>query len=228
MYLYETHLHTYPVSRCAHETADVEDCLRFYKQLGYDGVFVTNHFLDGNINIDKNASYEEKINFYFSDYEKALLIADSIGIKVFCAVETSYGGTDFLIYKLDKQWFLQHPEWRELKKSDQLKLFAEHGAFIIQAHPYREAFYIDHIRLFPRLIHGVEVINASCNELVNRMAGPYAEAYELAVSAGSDNHAGSKQKKLAGIATEQPLNSVDDFVNAVKERKVQIFSKNLT
>ena len=49
MYRYETHLHTYPVSACGH--VSVEDNLDFYKEMGYDGVFVTNHFVDGNINI---------------------------------------------------------------------------------------------------------------------------------------------------------------------------------
>ena len=51
MYRYETHLHTAPVSRCA--SAGVRETLEYYKELGYEGVFITNHFLDGNINIDK-------------------------------------------------------------------------------------------------------------------------------------------------------------------------------
>ena len=67
MYKYETHMHTSPVSRCAKAT--VRESLEFYKSMGYDGVFITNHFLDGNIDIDSNLPYEDRINFYFSDYE---------------------------------------------------------------------------------------------------------------------------------------------------------------
>lgn len=52
MYKYETHMHTSPVSKCA--SASVRDSLVFYKSLGYDGVFITNHFLDGNIGIDNH------------------------------------------------------------------------------------------------------------------------------------------------------------------------------
>ena len=70
MYKYETHLHTWPVSRCGQ--VGVAENLAFYKEQGYDGVFITNHFLDGNVNIDHRKSYEEKIAFYFSDYEKGL------------------------------------------------------------------------------------------------------------------------------------------------------------
>ena len=44
MYKYETHLHTFPVSGCA--IATVEETLKYYKELEYDGVFITNHFPD--------------------------------------------------------------------------------------------------------------------------------------------------------------------------------------
>ena len=53
---YETHLHTAPVSKCA--KVSVEESLLFYKELGYDGVFITNHFIDGNINVDGSLPYE--------------------------------------------------------------------------------------------------------------------------------------------------------------------------
>jgi len=101
MYKYETHLHTFPVSKCA--KTDVFESLDFYKQKNYDGVFITNHFLDGNINIDSSVSYEEKIEFYFSDYEKGAEYGKNIGIKVFFGAELSYKGTDFLVYGLNKE-----------------------------------------------------------------------------------------------------------------------------
>ena len=167
MYRYETHLHTYPVSKCA--KADVRDSLEFYKELEYDGVFITNHFLDGNINIDRELTYEEKIEFYFSDYEKALEIGKEIGIKVFCGIEASYKGTDFLVFGPDKEWYLNNPQIMDMKKTDEMEYLINNGALVIQAHPFREAQYIDHIRLFPRCVHGVEVINASRNEFENKM-----------------------------------------------------------
>lgn len=221
MYKYETHLHTMPVSRCA--VATVEESLKFYKNLGYDGVFITNHFLDGNINIDPDASYAEKIEFYFSDYEKGIEIGEKIGIKVFCGVEISYKGTDFLIYGLDKEWYLNHPEIMDMKKSDELTFMRENGAFIIQAHPYREDFYIDHIRLFPRHVHGVEIVNASRNEAENNMAKAYCESYGLIEFAGSDNHKAAQCKNLAGICCEEPVCNVQDFIEKVKTQKTMIF-----
>ncbi len=213
-YLYETHLHTSPVSKCA--SATVRESLEFYKSLGYAGVFITNHFLDGNINCDRSLLYAERINFYFSDYEEGARLAGEIGISVFSGIECSYKGTDFLVYGLDKAWFLAHPEIEDMKKTQMLSLLMEAGALVIQAHPYREATYIDHIRLFPRHVHGVEVYNAGRNEFENKMAELYAQNYGLLPFAGSDNHRGGAQERLGGMQTDTPIVNEADFVARVK------------
>ena len=222
MYRYETHLHTYPVSRCGKAT--VKETLEFYKSIGYDGVFITNHFLDGNINMDKTEPYEKLINFYFSDYEEGLKLQEEIGIKVFLGIEVSLAGTDFLVYGLDKEWFLKNPQIVDMKKSDELKFFMENGALVIQAHPFREAAYIDHIRLFPRQVHGVEVINTCRTELENKMAKIYAENYGLLEFAGSDNHIAGNLKKLAGMCCKREITDEKDFVKAVFDGEMEIFT----
>ena len=223
MYRYETHLHTYPVSQCA--KVDVIESMEIYREMGYDGVFITNHFLDGNINFEiRDKSYEEQIEFYFSDYEKAKAVQDELGIRIFCGIELTYKGTDFLVYGLDKEWFLSHPEIMDMKKSYQLTFFMEQGALVIQAHPYREADYIDHIRLFPRCVHGVEVLNASRKEEENAMAEIYAKHYGLLRFAGSDNHRGAKQKAFAGMESDTPIEDELDFVARVKAGEMRLFS----
>lgn len=226
MYRYETHLHTFPVSKCA--KADVRESLAFYKELGYAGVFITNHFLDGNINVEPSLPYEARIRFYFSDYEAALRIGKELGLAVFCGVEMSYHGTDFLVYGLDKEWYLAHPQIEGMKKSALLQLLDANGALIIHAHPFREAHYIDHIRLFPRYVHGVEIYNANRTDFENKLAEQYADNYRLLPFAGSDNHAAGRQKKLGGIATDTPLTDETDFVSRVKAGSIQLFRRELT
>ncbi len=222
MYKYETHLHTYPVSACA--KADVRECLECYKEMGYDGVFVTHHFLDGNINIEPSRPYEERIEFYFSDYETALTVGKELGIKVLLGIEMSYRGTDFLVYGLDKQWFLENPQIMKMDVKEKLSHIRRCGGFVAQAHPYREASYIDHIRLYPRSVDAVEVINAGRTEAENKMAELYAENYCLLRIAGSDNHRGKGQSAFAGIATEVPINSEQDYIRMIKEGSTHLFT----
>lgn len=221
MYLYETHLHTSPVSKCAR--CSVRENLEFYKAAGYAGVFITNHFIDGNIAADKSAAYEDLIRFFCSDYEEAKKIGAEIGIDVFFGLEMSYKGTDFLVYGLDQAWLLSHPEIREMKKSAQLPYLMEQGALVIHAHPFREAGYIDHIRLFPRCVQGVEIYNACRTDFENAMAKQYAENYGLLPFAGSDNHVGQALPELGGMQAETPIRNEADFAERVKNGSITPF-----
>jgi hypothetical protein len=80
MYKYETHLHTLPISKCA--ISDAESSLKFYKDMEYDGVFITNHFGFKDVGVD-GVTYESKVNTFFDDVEKSQEIGERIGLKVF-------------------------------------------------------------------------------------------------------------------------------------------------
>lgn len=224
-YLYETHLHTLPVSKCAR--ASVRESLEFYKKIGFDGVFITNHFIDGNIDCNQEMTYADKMDFYFGDYEEGVKIGKELGIKVFFGVEMSYRGCDFLVYGLDKSWFVAHEEINSMKQSEKLKVLAEAGAFIIHAHPFREASYIDHIRLFPRHVEGVEIFNASRKEFENAMAEHYAKSYELIAFAGSDNHRAGRQTLLGGMQSDIPVEDENDFIAKVRSGELEVFRLDL-
>ena len=210
-HFYETHLHTFPVSACA--KSGVRESLEIYKSMGYSGVFITNHFLDGNINIDKSLPYEERIRFYFSDYEEALAIGSEIGIDVFLGVEMSDWGTDFLVYGLDMAWYFAHPEIEGMDRVEQLKLLASEGALIIHAHPFRG---YDCMKLFPKHVHGVEVYNACRTNFENAMAEQYAKNYNLIPFAGTDIHDVGRQTSFGGMKTTRKIESEGDFVALVK------------
>lgn len=224
-YRYETHLHTFPVSKCGR--ASVRESLEFYKKLGYAGVFITNHFIDANINCDRSLPYAERIEFYFSDYEEGVKIGKEIGLSVFHGIEGSYMGTHFLVYGLDKEWFLSHPEIEEQTRTEQLKFMADSGALIVHAHPFCEAKFVDHIRLFPRHVHGVEIYNAHLGKFANKMAKRYAKSYGLLKFAGSDNHDASKQKHLGGIKSKRPIIDEADFVKRAKNGEFSVFKLKL-
>ncbi len=226
MYRYETHLHTSPVSRCA--IASVRETLEFYKSEGYDGVFITNHFVKGNINFDKTRPYAEKLDFFFSDYEEALALSGEIGIKVFLGVEiTAVDGSDFLIYGLDKAWYYAHPEIDEMKPSAILTLCRESGALVVHAHPFRDSSYIDHIHLFPRCTEAVEIYNACRTDFENRMAEIYAENYGFATTAGTDNHSAGRRSLFGGMEFDTPLSCEEDYVSRIRARRGSIFKREI-
>lgn len=222
MYKYEMHLHTYPASDCGKFSP--ERNVKYYASLGYDGIFITNHFLDGNTGIDRSLPFEGQIDAYFKDYEEAVEAGKKYGIKVFLGLEMSYNGTDFLVYLLDKQWFKAHPEILKMNRKDELDFLRSEGAFITQAHPFHGAERIDHIRLFPKSVDAVEVFNASRPEFENTMSAFYANHYGLINMAGSDNHWADKNDCLAGMMCETPAENEKDFFEKVRRGEMKIFT----
>src|SRR5690554_4723328 len=107
-YLYETHMHTSEVSACA-STSGAEQA-RIYKELGYDGIIVTDHFYNGNTAISRNMPWELWVENFTRGYENAKKEGDKIGLSVFFGWEESFQGNDFLVYGLDKDWLLNHPQ----------------------------------------------------------------------------------------------------------------------
>ena len=224
MYKYETHLHTYPVSKCAR--ASVRETLEFYKSRGYDGVFITNHFIDSNINIDRHLPYSDRINFFFSDYEEGVKIGKELGIKVFPGLEITCESAHLLIYGIDKAWLLER-DVEKLDKREMLKLMKEAGALIIHAHPFRGIPNLESVPLFPQYAHGVEWYNASRADYENQMAKLYVENTGLIPFAGSDNHRAGKAGRLGGVESDVPVESEADFIRLVCEGKMRVFEEIL-
>lgn len=225
MNLYETHCHTSPMSGCA--KAGLRETLEFYASAGYAGVFITNHFLDGNIDKSiRELPYHERIKRYFAVCEEGRAIGEEIGLDVFPGIEMTYKGTDFLVYGIGEEWCLAHEDMDKMKKSELLQLLMDDGALVIQAHPFRESISIDHIRLFPRHVHGVEVFNAGRPDFVNFLADQYCKNYELIPFAGTDNHRGGNQTLFGGMATETPILDVRDFIERVLSHEARPFIKD--
>ncbi|MBP7175694.1 MAG: histidinol phosphatase [Thermoclostridium sp.] len=221
IYKYETHTHTVEGSRCASITAI--DLVHFYKSLGYSGICVTDHFFNGNSTIPSNLLWKEKVDIYCRSFEKAYAEGKRIGLDVFFGWEYSYLGTDLLTYGLNREWLLNHPYLLELGVNEYCDLVHSEGGFIVHAHPFREAHYIEMIRLLPRKVDAVEVINACRKDFENRLADEYADNYHLLKTAGSDNHWG-EMPRYSGIQLARPLQDVDDMIEAIKNSEVEIFT----
>ncbi len=225
-YKYETHLHTAEVSACARARA--EEQVSFYAELGYSGIIVTDHFLNGNTTVKKEGlSWKEQIERFCEGYLSALAAGKKLGIDVFFGWEYTFLGTDFLTYGLSPSWLLNNPQIMDMLHWDYCNFVRDEGGMIIHAHPFREAGYIKEIRLIPRNVDGVEILNANRTDFENGQAKQYAEAYGLIKTAGTDNHIAYMQKKLAGIKTKEKINSIQEFIDIIKQGKYKIFNERI-
>lgn len=148
----------------------------------------------------------------------------SRGFDVFFGWEWTFRGTDILTYGLGKEWLLAHPEVWELSINDYCDLARESGAFLVHAHPFREAAYIDMIRLFPRKVDGVEVLNAMRNDFENERANEYADNYGLLKVAASDNHVG-RIKRYCGIKTAKRVRDMREMAELIRRGEVELFTE---
>ncbi len=224
-YLYEPHLHTAPVSRCGRAT--VREMAERFLALGYAGIFITNHFIGGNINISPTMTYEEVVHFYFDECDHGAEIGRELGIKVFTGMEfATGGGTEFLVYGLGREWFLEHRDVIRVTPKERLTMMQEAGALIVQAHPFREAAYIPRIALFPRDVQGVEIYNAQNPDDVNEMAEIYCRHYGLLPLAGSDIHS-TVVRRLGGLQSDTPIEDEQDFIRRFLAGELTPFRKEL-
>ncbi len=221
MYRYETHLHTSQASACGRSPG--AEHVPYYKALGYDGIFITDHFFGGNCAVSRYLPWEEKIDRFCEGYLDAKRAGDREGLKVFFAWEETKDGDDYLIYGLPPEWLMSHPEIEGCTRREQLELVHAAGGCVVQAHPFRQRDYIRRILLGLDYADGVEVANAGNHPEDDVAAWRYAQDYGLYMTCGSDNHrSGFDVRDPAltwGIGTETPIDSPMDYVRMILEKK---------
>ncbi|MBR5120952.1 MAG: hypothetical protein IKU89_00235, partial [Oscillospiraceae bacterium] len=145
--------------------------------------------------------------------------------QVFFGFEFCYHASEFLVYGVDKEFLLNHPEIVGMTPWELCELVHSAGGFLVQAHPFREASYIKDIKLYPNCVDGVEVINTSHrNPKYNERALWYAESYKLPKTGGSDTHYAQWQSG-GGIAVERPFETPDDYYQALIGDKLTVLEK---
>jgi len=215
------HTHTCEVSKCGKISA--VELVRFYHDMGYHGICITDHFFNGNTIVSADLPWEKRVEHFCRGYEAAKNEGEKLGMDVFFGWEYTYGGTDFLTYGLDGQWLLDHPEVLSYRVPEYCDVVHSYGGFIAHAHPFREAAYIEMIRLLPRHVDAVETYNACRTDFENHMADIYADAYGHLKIAGSDNHIG-QLPRLAAMSFPKKMNSIKEIIEAIRsgEGKIKV------
>jgi len=231
-YRYELHCHTIDGSKCG--TMGTTELVEFYHDMGYAGFCITDHF-SGNSTVPDDAPWAERVLFYDDIYGKLCDAGNKLGMSVFFGVEmtiyhdinsmSAATGNDFLLYNLSKDWLLSNRDAFTGRPSDIFAAIRGAGGFIIHAHPFKEADYIDCIRLYPRSVDAVETFNANSKDFANGFAKTYAQAYGLPETSGSDFHRRT-QKILTGMETLTPCLSAGDLIEAIKNGRAIPFVIN--
>ena len=212
-YLYETHMHTCQASACG--VSRGRDHIRFYKEQGFTGIIVTDHFFGGNTCIDRSLPWEKRIDLFWSGYEDALEEGLKVGLDVFFGLEQNYEFDEYLIYGLEKDWMKAHPEMERWTRREQLEAVHEAGGAVIQAHPFRIRGYMDRIRVGDIFADGVEAANAGNAPLDDARAMRYAKARNLLTTAGSDNHH-SPAAQVFGVELDRKLEDIRDYAKIIR------------
>ena len=219
-YLYETHLHTSQSSACG-KSLGREYAAR-YLDLGYTGIITTDHFYGGNCAIERDLPWDKWVHSFYRGYEDAREEGARRGLDVFFGWEESYEGDDYLVYGLDKEWLLEHPECRSWTRMKQFEEVRRYGGCVVHAHPFRQYFYVNRINLFIESVDAVEAANAGNERSFDALAWAYAKKLKLPVTAGSDIHLAEdiSADTVFGVYLDKKMEAIADYVDAIRHNAI--------
>lgn len=189
MFKYELHMHTSEASACSIST--VHEMIKKYKEAGFAGAVVTNHFFCGNTAISRSLPWKEFVSEFSKAYYEGKKTAEKLDFDLLFGLEENYGGgKEFLVYGIEPQFLLDHPELLRANITLWSKTVKEAGGFIAYAHPFRVRSYIPDPCAIPdlSLVDGIEVYNYGNNLEDNLKAAYLFKNSDKIKIAGSDHH----------------------------------------
>lgn len=219
MFYYETHMHTSQGSACARSQG--HEYIRAYQAAGYDGIFITDHFFQGNCAVPRNLSWRERVDRYVSGYRDAKAEGDRLGFDVFFGIEQNFDCDEYLIYGIDEEFLYAHPEIETWTRQQLSQHVHAAGGCVVQAHPFRERGYIQRIHIYPELVDAVEGINTANAPEQDALAVRYAQAFDKPITCGNDIHSLSSLNPAAmgATGTTRRLTSSRDFAEYILSRQ---------
>ena len=138
---------------------------------------------------------------------------------MFFGIEQNFQGDEYLIFGLDKQFLLDHPEIEHWTRREQLENVHAAGGCVIQAHPFRMRGYLSAIRVCDLYADGIEVANAGNTPAQDAYAALYCKAKGIYTIAGSDNHKSHESSVLYGVGLDRRIDSADEWVQHILTRQ---------
>jgi hypothetical protein len=192
--------------------------------LGYSGIIVTDHFFNANCSLSRRLPWEEWVNRFYQGYEDARNEGERRGLDVFFGWEETFDSCDdYLVYGLDKDWLIEHPEVRSWTRGEQYRAVREAGGCVVQAHPFRQRIYIAKVILSTGCVDAVEIINGGHEDpSYDALACRYAKKIGKPAVAGTDIHDASDllYNEIFGVYTDKKLDSIKDYVNVILNNEI--------
>ncbi len=220
-YKYELHCHTNNVSRCAYSSAD--EAVKFYKERGYDGIVITDHYSPQTFLFHKAVSPHKYIDMYTKGYRRAKEIAgDDFTVLLGCEVRFFCTIDDFLIYGINEDFLKKAGNLMSMYLKKLFKLCEANGFLLLEAHPFRELRF----RHNPGYLHGCEVFNGKdAGKAANKKAKKWAEDNNFSVvTSGGDFH-DYNDTVPGGILTDEPIKTNEDLLRILKSGRYTLIEE---
>lgn len=216
MYMFDTHVHTMETSQCGRVSA--VDAVHLYKNAGYSGIVITDHYFNGYFDKLTCKTWSQKIDSYLRGYFNAVSEGNRVGLNVFLGLEIRFfdSPNDYLVYGVDEYFLVESPELYKLGLKNFRHYIANTDILIFQAHPYRDGI----TTADPFLLDGVEVFNGNPrHDSRNGLAYSFARENNLFMLSGSDFH---RLEDLArgGIVVAENIDSQEKLVRIIKGNKI--------
>lgn len=215
-YLFDTHIHTKEASSCSREWA--ADIVKRYKELGYDGLIITDHFSASQFK-RHGSTYEEQVQRYLSGYRAAKEFENE-NFHIILGMELRFleNDNDYLVYGFDEDFVINNDLTQYNDPEEFRPVVEENNLIIFQAHPFRIGMTV----VDPELLDGVEVYNGhGDHNSRNSIAFKWAELHSLRKLSGSDFH-GNTSLEPGGVYFEEYLADSKQVAKALKDGKYQL------
>ena len=219
---YEMHLHTSECDKCAITSA--ADAVRLYKEAGYDGMFITDHYFakffewfDIEQNEENHRIFADR---WLRGYRTAREEGEKIGFSVFLGAELRFDGeniNDYLLYGLTEEDIYELPYLNRLGSITKLREVLPDRVLIVQAHPFRDGMTVAD----PTALFGIETHNGRNKPIRNELAIAYARHYGKREFSGSDFHA-EKHIATGGIITPDPVYDSAQMISVLKSGNYEL------
>lgn len=218
MYLYETHCHCSRCSLCARSSP--QELVLAYHRAGYAGMVLTDHFIFGNTAVDRGLPWEAQMQCYYDAFLEAKQLGDELDFDVIFGIEHAYGdGKEVLIYGIGLDFLLVNPDIPSLSLDELVQRVHEAGGLVIQAHPYRDRYYVN-MAVPPRsdIVDGIEIYNSGNRPGEDRKAFQLAQTGSYILTSGGDVHFAEDPKLgQAGILLPHRVRNHWEFAAALKK-----------